>query len=91
MNQNHNMILIKGEDKTSSVESWRFDRYRPIVFMKYKGGKEYPYNTADVCFLKEPRIVVLNDQIALKDNAPLSGVASLQFFDEYCRIVYKTG
>ena len=42
MNQNHNMILIKGEDKTSSVESWRFDRYRPIVFMKYKGGERIP-------------------------------------------------
>lgn len=91
MNQDRNLILIKGEDKTSSVESWRFDRYKPVVFMKYKGGKEYPYNTADVCFLKEPRIIVLNDQIALKDNAPLSGVASLQFFNEYCRIVYKTG
>lgn len=91
MNIDNNLILIKGEDKTASVISWRFDEYKPVVFITFKGYKEYPYNTAHVQFLKNPKIVVLDDRIALKDGSPLSGATQLQFFGRYCRIVYKTG
>lgn len=91
MNIDNNLILIKGEDKTASVTSWRFDRYKPVVFITFNGQKEYPYNTADVKFLKNPKIVELDDRIALKGGSPLSGVKQLQFFGQYCRVVYKTG
>ena len=46
MNIDHNLILIKGEDKTASVTSWRFDQYKPVVFITFNGQREYPYNTA---------------------------------------------
>ena len=92
MNIDNNLILIKGEDKTASVTSWRFDHYKPVVFITFNGQKEYPYNTAYVEFLKNPKIVELDDRIALKGESPLSGAKQLQFFGRrHCRVVYKSG
>lgn len=86
-----NLILIKGEDKTASVLSWRFDKYKPVIYITYSNRKTYPYNRADVRFLKEPRNVNLDDRVALRDEIPLFGATTLQFFGKYCRILYKTG
>jgi superfamily I DNA and/or RNA helicase len=91
MNIDNNLILIKGEDKTTSVTAWRFDQHKPVVFVTYNGQKEYPYNTAHVEFFKNPQIVLLEEKIVLRDGELLSGAAQLQFFGKYCRIVYKTG
>ena len=91
MNIDNNLILIKGEDKTASVTSWRFDRYKPVVFITFNSQKEYPYNTACVEFLKNPKIVELDDRIALKGDSPLSGAKQLQFFGRHCRVVYNRG
>lgn len=91
IDQDFNLVLIKGEDKTSSIASWRFDMYKPVVYITYKQRKTYPYNTADVRFLQNPKIVTLNDSIALKNDEPISGAVSLHFFNKYCRIVYKSG
>ena len=76
----NNLILVKGEDKTSSVVSWRFDAHKPVVYITYKQGKSYPYNTHDVKFLKNPKVVKLEKRIALKNGSPISGAFSLQFF-----------
>ena len=57
MNIDNNLILIKGEDKTASVTSWRFDAYKPVVFITYNGKQEYPYSTTQVIFLKDPKII----------------------------------
>ena len=91
MNIDNNLILIKGEDKTASVTTWRFDKHSPVVFITFSGGKEYPYNTADVKFLKNPRVVELENRIALKNGSPLSAAKQLQFFEQYCRVIFKNG
>lgn len=91
LNPDKNLILIKGEDKTDSVLSWSFDRFKPVVYINYRNHKTYPYNRADVRFLKDPNIISLYNRIALKNEIPLSGAVTLQFFEDYCRIVYKTG
>ena len=95
MNSDNNLILIKGEDKTASVESWRFDPSKPIVYVtyvnKYGHLKEYPYNASNVLFLKDPKIITLDERIVLKNGSPLSGAIQLQVFGRYCRIIYKTG
>ena len=90
-NPDNSLILIKGEDKTSSIVSWRYDKYRPLVYVTYKQGKEYPYNIRDFKFFKNPCVVQLENCIALKDDIPAAGAVSLQFFEKYCRIVYKSG
>ena len=92
MNVDNKLILIKGKDKTSSVESWRFDKFKPVVYITYvnKGHlKEYPYNTADVQFLKDSKVVVLEDRIALKNDSPLSGNTQLHFLADIAELYTK--
>ena len=92
INFDNNLIIVKGEDKTSAIESWRFDKYKPVVFITYKSnGQSYPYNMADVQFFKDPKNLELVGCIALKNGFPASGATNLQFFGDYCRIIYKSG
>lgn len=89
MDINKNLILIKGEDKTVSITSWRYDNYKPVVFITFNGQREYPYSTSDVRFLKNPDVIKINDEAVIKDGSPIYGVEKLLFFGVYCRIVYK--
>ena len=90
-NSKNNLILIRGEDKTSSVVSWSFDRYKPVVFITYSNRKSYPYNTNDVKFFKNPENISVADQLVLRNGLPKYDAEMIQIFDSYCRIVYKTG
>lgn len=91
INTENNLIIVKGEDKTASISSWKFDDFKPIVRISYGGQKSYSYNVRDVLFLKNPNNVLLDNQIALRKETPLSGAIRLQFFDKFCRIIYKNG
>jgi hypothetical protein len=53
MNIDNNLILVKGEDKTASVISWRFHPYKPIVFMTYCNYREYCYLTESKEFVND--------------------------------------
>ena len=85
------LILVKGKDKTSSITSWKYDSYKPVVYITFNNGKSYPYNIADVQFMKKNKTVYLNTQIALKNGSPLFGVKVLLYFEQYCRIIYLNG
>lgn len=85
-----NLIIVKGEDKTASIQSWEFDRYKPVVFITYSNGKSYPYNTNDVLFLKNPKNIAVTGKLVLCKGCAKYGAKTVQLFDSYCRIVYKT-
>ncbi len=89
-NFEYNLIVVKGEDKTASIQSWEFDRYKPVVFITYSNGKSYPYNTNDVLFLKNPKNVAVTGKIVLCKGCAKYGAKTVQLFDSYCRIVYET-
>ena len=95
MNIDNNLIFIKGEDKTASVESYRYDPSRHTVYIRYANQyghlKEYPYNASNVYISKDPKIITLEERIALKNGLPLSGAKYLQGFGQYYRIIYGTG
>lgn len=95
MNIDKNLIIIKGEDKTASVESYRLDQSRNITYIKYENHyghmKEYPYNSSNVYISKDPKIITLEERIALKNGSPLSGAQYIQDFGRYFRIIYRTG
>ena len=87
------LILIKGEDKTSSVVSWRYGHYnhKPVVFVTYGNGKRYTYSANDVKFLKDPENIPVMDKVVLYNGLQKYGAEMVQMFDFYCRIVYRTG
>lgn len=92
MNCDNYLILVKGEDKTSSVILYRFLKSKPIVYITYNNHKEYPYNISQVQIFKKPTIVQLNNKIVLKHNVTLLNVSQLRIFgNKYCRIIYKNG
>lgn len=85
------LALVKGEDKTFSIQSCYFDKYRPIIYIVYKSSaKKYIYSKFDVKILKNPEnIDISNDCLVVKDELPLHDVHKVQFFGQYCRIFYK--
>ena len=85
----NNLIIVKGEDKTASIHSWWFSRYRPIVFIFYSNGKKYSYNIKDVLFLKKPKNIAVSNKLVFYNGSAQYGVKSVQLFDSYCRIIYK--
>lgn len=91
MDIENNLILIKGEDKTASVVSWRFDRYKPLVYITFNNGREYPYNVENVGFFNNPDVLMLENRILLKFGERVFNARKVQFFGYYCRIIYKKG
>ena len=91
INPDKNLILVKGEDKTSSIVSWKYDRYKPVVYITYRNGRSYPYNKHDVQFYKNPRTEMVGNAIVQKNGNVINGVEILQYFSKYCRIVYASG
>lgn len=87
-NLRNNLIVVKGEDKTASIQSWKFDRYKPVVFITFNNGKSYPYNIDDVRFLKNPKNISVSKKLVYCKNNIKSGAETLQIFGSYCRIVY---
>ncbi len=91
INEYNNLILVKGEDKTSDILSWTFDKNPYVIWITYRSGKRYPYNTMDVCFYKNPKHFALTDHILLKKGVPCSGAKEVAVFEHYSRIYYQSG
>ena len=91
MDINKHLIIVKGEDKTNNIISWRNHPYKNLVFIRFNGGKEYPYHKDDVRFFENPQIVDLDEKMLLKGNSPLVKVAQLLDFGSYYRVVYQSG
>ena len=85
----NNLIVVKGEDKTASIQSWKFDSYKPVVYIIYSNGKSYPYNSNDVLFLKNPNNIAISEQVVLYNRCAKYGVKTVQFFNSYCRLIYR--
>ena len=91
MDINKHLVIVKGEDKTNNIISWRNHPYKNLVLIKFNGGKEYPYNKYDVRFFENPKSVDLKEKMLLKGNCPLVKVAQLLDFGSYYRVVYQSG
>lgn len=89
-NFQNDLIIVKGEDKTTSIQSWKFDNYKPVVYITYSNGKSYPYNTNDVLFLKYPKNIAISNQLVYYKGCSQYGLKMIQLFDSYCRLIYKS-
>ena len=87
---NNNLVLIKGEDKTRAVDSVSAIQHN-MVQVTYNSGKSYSYNAVNVQTFTNPKILLLQNRIALRNEIPLSGADMVQFFEDWCRIIYRNG
>lgn len=91
MNNNTVLIIVKGEDKSFSIINWKYDKYKPFVYITFNNGKRYTYRIEDVVIKQNPRVVKIDNSVVIKDGVQLFAVDSLYYFDKKCRIVYKSG
>ena len=89
-NIQNNLILVKGEDKTKSITTWRFEERKPVVWISF-GTKEYPYYSADVKFYKNPAVKDVADKLVYRGKDICPGAVQVQVFNEYSRIIYSSG
>ncbi len=91
-NPENDLILIKGEDKTADVLSYRADPSKTLVFVTFKNGAEYPYKIGNVKAFSNPRTVIPDeDSLVMKNGSPCFGVTSVQYFTYHARINYRNG
>ena len=91
INVRNNLIVVKGKDKTSSIQSWKIDDRKPLVYIIYNNGKRYSYNIKDVAFFKNPNDIDASDKAVLYEGCVKYGVIKVQIFDSFCRLIYKSG
>lgn len=87
MNTERNLVLIKGEDKTDQINTWRYHDGR--ICIKFNNGKTYNYAVYNVEFYKDPLELNSPNYIALYRNQPLSNVNIIQRFEKHFRIIYN--
>lgn len=89
MNIDKNLVLIKGQDRTKDIRTWKYRDSRIVV--TFNDGATFEYAYYNVEFFKEPVEIKAKDCYVLKNDQPLSNVDRVQNFDSYIRVIYKSG
>lgn len=89
MNINKNLVLVKGKDRTKDIRKWEYRDGRIVI--TYEDGACFRYAYYNVKFFKDPVEIEPKDSHILRNNQPLSGVARIQNFKSYIRVIYKNG
>ncbi len=85
------LIIVKGEDKTASIEELFFDAKKRVVYVTYSNGKSYPYRSDDLQVFKNPSIVSVADKRVYHGDSLEIDAETVQIFGRYCRIISKSG
>lgn len=95
MNARKNMIIIKGEIKTSEIISCKYNTYTKKMDVKFKNEKIYSYTFSNVEWLKEP--IVLNPKMyrIIREGRDFFDIEGLYVFkgrhDSYWHICFGNG
>lgn len=88
MNIDRNLVVIKGEDKTEQIVTWKYANGR--ICVTFNGGKTYNYASCNVQFYNHPDELDIKDNVVLVKGQPLGNVKKIQKFKEHFRIIYKS-
>lgn len=85
------LMLVKGEDKTASVLSWKHDDRRGLVSVTFTNQKTYFYKDKDVRCWENPDVETVGDSVVYENGVALEQVSCVCFFGTYSRIIYVNG
>ncbi len=85
MDPRKHMLIINGEDKTESVQSFSFSNGKCDVVFK-NSPKIYSYNSFNVRLLKLVQMIEPNCVIVRKDGNCIQGITNLFDFGDWMRI-----
>ncbi|WP_422659278.1 AAA domain-containing protein [Paenibacillus sp. EC2-1] len=90
MDQEKIMIIVKGDDKTEDVSSYKADP--PIVRIVYKGSsKVYTYKSSDIQLLTPTVQDITEDMAVFHDNYPFYNVKRVLDFGPKIRVCFNNG
>lgn len=95
MNTKENMIIIKGEIKTSEVRYCRYNRDTKRMEVEFYNGETYPYSYQSVEWLREPQILNPNTYHISRAGHELFDIKAIYVFtgksDTYWHICFEDG
>lgn len=95
MNTKNNMIIIKGEIKTSDIISCIYNPDTKKTDVKFNNGKTYSYASSNVEWLKDPQVLNPNMYRISKEGRELFNINSIYVFrgtyESYCHICFDDG
>lgn len=90
MNSEHNLILIKNEDKTDQIDSMTYINGKWHVRFK-NNSKVYPYSYLIITKLKDPKVLKADSTIVYERDIPCYGLDKILDFGDYVRLIYQNG
>ncbi|AZV58505.1 DUF2726 domain-containing protein [Clostridium sp. AWRP] len=93
MNENEQLVLIKGEDKTEEVKYCSYDELTGKYNVNFKNSaKTYSYVYLSVDWQKAEQIIHISDDIAVYEgDIPLWGLDKVIYFRSKIKLFYKNG
>ncbi|MFM9281097.1 AAA domain-containing protein [Paenibacillus sp. p-8] len=89
MNEEYYLVLVKGKDKTTEIQS--YEVRESVVWITYRGSlKTYPYALRDVVFAQNPVITeITSEMVVYHKNIPLNNVKLTIDFGSKIRIKFN--
>lgn len=90
MDVNRFMILLKGEDKTEMVQTYKVEGEH--VWITFSISKTYRYRLTNFEIFQNPTVTELTEEMAVYANdIPLHNIAHIQNFGSKMRVISKDG
>lgn len=95
MNGRENMIIIKGEIKTSAVRSCHYNKNSGKTEVVFSNGRKYSYNPENVEWIVEPELLDAKACKIYTKRGPLYNIENVYVFrtedEEYYHICFANG
>lgn len=85
------LILLKGEDKTEEVSSFKYEKGRPFVIVTFRNGSTFRYSSSHFAVYKGAETVLLDGKALLLDDSLRMDAYGVQKFGAYTRVIFTDG
>ena len=85
------LILLKGEDKTEEVSSFKYEKGRPFVIVTFRNGSTFKYSSSHFAVFKGAETVLLDGKALLLDDSLRMDAYGVQTFGAYMRVIFTDG
>lgn len=85
------LILLKGEDKTEEVSSFKYEKGRPFVIVTFRNGSTFRYSSSHFAVFKGAETVLLDGKALLLDDSLRMDAYGVQKFGAYTRVIFTDG
>lgn len=85
------LILLKGEDKTEEVSSFKYEKGKPFVIVNFRNGSTFRYSSSHFAVFKGAETALLDGKALLLDDSLRMDAYGVQTFGAYMRVIFTDG